>query len=261
MRRSFPEEDIAGAASFADVVAAVASGRVDGGVLPIESSISGPVAETHDLLVDSATSIGAQAILPIRHFLVGVAEVPLTEIKSCARTQSRSTSAGGCSPLLPGASAIAAGTTADAAAQVARTAIRARSRSRASGRPRCDLVVLGADVGDHPEAFTRFVAISNRTQLDRRDWRIAFSFQPTTGRGAPPAIRRSRPPRPRPRPAHVAADSPDPGATASTPSSAAIRSTRWSARRSPGPATGPALHGLRLVPRLSGPRGSHSSTP
>ena len=38
--------------------------------------------------------------------------------------------------------------------------------------------MLAADVGDHPEAFTRFVAISNRTELTAgADWRIAFSFQ------------------------------------------------------------------------------------
>ena len=38
--------------------------------------------------------------------------------------------------------------------------------------------MLAADVGDHPEAFTRFVSISNRTQLaEASDWRIAFSFQ------------------------------------------------------------------------------------
>ena len=35
----------------------------------------------HELLVDSGASVTAQAILPIRHFLVGVAEVPLDEIR------------------------------------------------------------------------------------------------------------------------------------------------------------------------------------
>ena len=175
----FPEETARALPSFSDVVAAVASGRVDGGVLPIESSISGPVAETHDLLVDSATSIGAQAILPIRHFLVGVAEVPLEEIRI---VRSHPVALDQCRRLLaslPNATAIAAGTTADAAAQVARdgdpaeVAIASERAAALQG-----LVVLAADVGDHPEAYTRFVAISNRTQLGGRDgWRVAFSFQ------------------------------------------------------------------------------------
>ena len=175
----FPDEEAQPLPSFADVVAAVASGRAEAGVLPIESSISGPVAETHDLLVDSATSIVEQTILPIRHFLVGVAEVPLDEIRI---VRSHPVALDQCRRLLaslPNASAIAAGTTADAAAKVAsdaeptEAAIASELAAALHG-----LVVLAADVGDHPEAFTRFVAISNRTQLQAGgDWRIAFSFQ------------------------------------------------------------------------------------
>ena len=41
------------------------------GVLPIESSLAGPVNETHDLLWDRPLSIVAEAILPIHHCLVG----------------------------------------------------------------------------------------------------------------------------------------------------------------------------------------------
>ena len=177
----FPEAETQAVPSFSDVVAAVGSGRVEAGVLPIESSIAGPVAETHDLLVGSATSINGQVILPIRHFLVGVADVPLEEIRI---VRSHPVALDQCRRLLaslPNAEAIAAGTTADAAAQVARDAERtevAIASERAAALH--GLVVLAADVGDHPEAFTRFVAISNRTELgdgDGAGWRIAFSFQ------------------------------------------------------------------------------------
>ena len=175
----FPETEAQAVPSFSDVVAAVGSGRVEAGVLPIESSIAGPVAETHDLLVGSATSINAQVILPIRHFLVGVADVPLEEIRI---VRSHPVALDQCRRLLaslPKAEAIAAGTTADAAAQVARDAepIEAAIASELAAALH-GLVVLAADVGDHPEAYTRFVAISNRTQLgEGGDWRIAFSFQ------------------------------------------------------------------------------------
>ena len=175
----FPEADAEPLPSFGDVVEAVAFGRFDAGVLPIESSVSGPVAETHDLLVDSGVSIGAQAILPIRHFLVGVAEIPLDEIRI---VRSHPVALDQCRRLLaslPQATAIAAGTTADAAAQVARdgdpveVAIASERAAAIHG-----LVVLAADVGDHPEAYTRFVAVSNRTVLATgENWRIAFSFQ------------------------------------------------------------------------------------
>lgn len=174
-----PEVETLALPSFADVVEAVALGRVDAGVLPIESSVSGPVAETHDLLVGSPTSINAQAILPIRHFLVGVAEIPLEQVRV---VRSHPVALDQCRRLLgslPGATVIAAGTTADAAAQVARggdpaeVAIASERAAALNG-----LIVLAADVGDHPDAYTRFVSVSNRTVLGSGPgWRIAFSFQ------------------------------------------------------------------------------------
>ena len=172
----FPETEAHAMPSFSDVVAAVGSGRVvDAGVLPIESSIAGPVAETHDLLVGSATSINAQLILPIRHFLVGVAEVPLDEIRII---RSHPVALDQCRRLLaslPKAEADRRGD--DRRCRRPRwratpRADRGRDRERAS-RPRCTVSsLLAADVGDHPEAYTRFVAISNRTHLseDRDLW-------------------------------------------------------------------------------------------
>ena len=40
------------------------------------------------------------------------------------------------------------------------------------------LEVLAYDVGDHPEAYTRFVAIATHMRLDANGerWRTAFSF-------------------------------------------------------------------------------------
>jgi prephenate dehydratase len=38
--------------------------------------------------------------------------------------------------------------------------------------------VLASDVGDHPEAYTRFVSVATHTRIDRSEaaWRTAFSF-------------------------------------------------------------------------------------
>ena len=40
------------------------------------------------------------------------------------------------------------------------------------------LQVIEHDVGDHPEAFTRFVSVATHTRIDheRDEWRTAFSF-------------------------------------------------------------------------------------
>src|SRR5207344_1583963 len=79
--RLFPAARLIPVAAFSDVIDAVVSGRVPYGVLPIESSLVGPVAETHDLLYESPLSIVAEAILPVNHCLVGPADVEVSEIK------------------------------------------------------------------------------------------------------------------------------------------------------------------------------------
>ena len=178
--RLFPDgADLVPLPSFTAVVEAAARGEVQFGVLPIESSLTGPVAETHDLLYESSLSITAEAVLAIRHCLVGVADVPLEDLRvvrshPAALDQCRRLMAG-----MPWATAIAAATTADAAHEVAErgdpseAAIASERAARAYG-----LVVLAGDVGDHPEAYTRFVSLAPYTRIDRApgEWRTAFSF-------------------------------------------------------------------------------------
>ena len=165
--------------SFSAVAEATAEGEVEFGVLPIESSLSGPVPETHDLLYGSPLSITAETVLPIRHFLLGPARVPVEEIRV---VRSHPAALDQCRRLLaamPWATAIAAATTADAAAQVAEhgdpreVAIAGDRAGRLHG-----LTVIAHDVGDHPEAYTRFVSVARHVRLDREGarWRTAFSF-------------------------------------------------------------------------------------
>jgi prephenate dehydratase len=165
--------------SFTAVVEATADREVAFGVLPIESSLSGPVNETHDLLYDSPLSITGETILPIRHCLVGPADVPLEEVRV---VRSHPAALDQCRRLLsamPWATAIAAATTADAAHEVAERADAAEA-AIASERAASmyGLTVIAGDVGDHPEAYTRFVSVAPYTRLDRESegWRTAFSF-------------------------------------------------------------------------------------
>jgi prephenate dehydratase len=171
--------DLVSLPSFTAVVEATAERDVAFGVLPIESSLSGPVNETHDLLYDSPLSITGETILPIRHCLVGPAIVPLEEIRV---VRSHPAALDQCRRLLaamPWATAIAAATTADAAHEVAEgkdpseAAIASERAAAMYG-----LTVIAGDVGDHPEAYTRFVSVAPYTRLDREreGWRTAFSF-------------------------------------------------------------------------------------
>ena len=178
--RLFPDEPrLLPLASFSAVVEATVAGEVQFGVLPIESSLSGPVAETHDLLHSSPLSIARETVLRIRHCLLGVENVPLEQIRV---VRSHPAALDQCRRLLaamPWATAIAAGTTAEAAAEVAErgdpgeAAIAGERAAALYG-----LQVIAGDVGDHSEAYTRFVSIATHTRLDRAsgEWRTAFTF-------------------------------------------------------------------------------------
>jgi prephenate dehydratase len=153
-----------GLPSFSAVVDAATEAEVTLGVLPIESSLIGPIAETHDLLYGSALSIVREATLPIRHCLLGV---PGARLETATTLWSHPAAFDQCRDLLAGRAVqcIPAATTADAARTVAEAA-------RAYG-----LEVVADDVGDHPGAFTRFVALAPYTQLAGGDgWRTALWF-------------------------------------------------------------------------------------
>jgi len=177
--RLFPAARLIPLPTFPDVAEAVATGRVPYGVLPIESSLVGPVAETHDLLYESPLSIVAEAILPVNHCLVGPAPIEVSEIKEI---HSHPVALDQCRKLiasLPDVLAVASPTTGDAASIVADLGdptVVAIASDRAARLNR--LTIIDGNVGDHPEAYTRFVSIAPYTRLDRRDgdWRTAFSF-------------------------------------------------------------------------------------
>jgi prephenate dehydratase len=178
--RLFPEAaQLVPLPSFSAVVEAAVEGEVEVGVLPIESSLAGPVAETHDLLCDSPLAITGETVIAIRHCLVAPQQVALDEIRV---VRSHPVALDQCRKLLasmPLATAIAAPTTADAAAQVAahadpsEAAIASERAATLHG-----LTVIASDVGDHPEAYTRFVSVANYMRLDKngKTWRTAFSF-------------------------------------------------------------------------------------
>jgi prephenate dehydratase len=183
----FPKAELRPLPSFGAVARAVAGRDVDAGVLPIESSLVGPVPETHDLLYESPLSIVAEVVIPVNHCVVGPAEVPLDAVRV---VHSHPVALDQCRRLLESlhdAVAVAAPTTADAAKLVAEqrdpTHV-AIASDRAARLHR--LVVIAANVGDHPEAYTRFVAIATHIRLDRagETFRTAFSFATDHSPGA-----------------------------------------------------------------------------
>jgi prephenate dehydratase len=167
----FPNDDTQPLVSFRAVAEAVTAGDAAYGVLPIESSLAGAVAETHDLLYEHDLSIVAETVQPIRHCLVGVGSLEDVRV-----VRSHPTAFDQCRRALDGLTLISAATTADAARVVAQrddpaeAALASREAAALYG-----LDVLADDVGDRP-AFTRFVAIAAHTLLAEHDARTALSF-------------------------------------------------------------------------------------
>jgi prephenate dehydratase len=177
--RLFADARLVSLPNFAAVAEAVTTGSVDAGVLPIENTLTGSVNESHDLLYDSALSIQAEVVVPVRHCLLAPARVPLDELRMI---WSHPVALDQCRHLLsrmPWVTAVAAPTTSEAAARVARdgdpthAAIASERAAELHG-----LEILEPDVGDHPEARTRFVSVGTATRLDgdRSAWRTAFFF-------------------------------------------------------------------------------------
>jgi prephenate dehydratase len=65
----------------AQVLAKVVAGEVDGAVLPIENSLHGSVAEHYDLLLELPVQIERESLLRIRHNLIAMPGVKLTEVR------------------------------------------------------------------------------------------------------------------------------------------------------------------------------------
>ena len=173
----FPSAQLVPLGGFRAVADAVANADAAHGVLPIESSLAGAVAETHDLLYERDLSIVAETVLPIRHCLAGIEPVALSEIRLVRSHPSAFEQCRSLLARLPGASVVPTATTAAAAQQTAEE----RDPSVAvivgsEGASLYGLTVLADDVGDGP-AFTRFVSIASYTRVDIRGRpRTAFTF-------------------------------------------------------------------------------------
>jgi prephenate dehydratase len=172
----YPDGDLYSAGTFEDVAEHVRDGRAAAGVLPIENSLAGLVAETCDLLADGDLPIGGEAVLHIPHCLCGL---PGTQADGLSRIFSHPQALLQCRRFLNGRFELTGtSTTSDAVQQVAEAGNPAWAAIASPGAAaRYGLEVLMGDISDHAENFTRFVAIG-RGALRPRDgasnWRTAL---------------------------------------------------------------------------------------
>ena len=173
--RLYPTVEATSAGSFADVHAAVADESAEIGVLPIENTLAGIVADTCDLISDGALPIVAETIIHIPHCLAGVPGATTTGVTTI---HSHPVALAQCRAFLNGRyEQRAASTTADAARHVAELGdpTCAAIASPAAAK-RYGLEVLEHDISDHPDNMTRFIAVAREPlpYVEGTAWKTAL---------------------------------------------------------------------------------------
>src|SRR3979409_1071733 len=79
---AYPDAEPLPCPTFEDALAAISSGEADLGMIPIENSVAGRVADIHHLLPQSGLFIVGEWFLPIRHQLMAPRGAKLADIKT-----------------------------------------------------------------------------------------------------------------------------------------------------------------------------------
>src|SRR6187551_108417 len=79
---AYPDAEPLPCATFEDALAAIASGEADLGMIPIENSVAGRVADIHHLLPHSGLHIVAEHFMRVRHQLLAPRGATLADIKT-----------------------------------------------------------------------------------------------------------------------------------------------------------------------------------
>jgi prephenate dehydratase len=159
-KEHYPDWDTLPCASFEDVFAAVESGDADLGMIPIDNSIAGRVADIHHFLPDSGLHIVAEHFLRIRFCLMAVPGASLDTIRT---VHSHVHALGQCRKVIRqhGLTPIISGDTAGAAREVAEAADPTQAAiSPPLAAEIYGLETLAEDVEDEDHNTTRFVVLS-----------------------------------------------------------------------------------------------------
>jgi prephenate dehydratase len=163
-REAYPDYTPVPCATFEDCFTAVSSGQADLGMIPIENSLAGRVADIHHLMPNSGLHIIAEWFLPIRNQLMAPKGATLDGIKT---VESHVMALGQCRNIIRTLKLkpLVAADTAGSAREVAQrgdptcAAIASRLAAQIYG-----LDILAEDVEDEAHSTTRFIVLSRQAQ-------------------------------------------------------------------------------------------------
>ena len=164
IQEAFPDATPLPCATFEDALAAISSGEASLGMIPIENTLAGRVADIHHLLPQSGLFIVGEWFLPIRHQLMGPRGAKLSDIKT---VESHVHAIGQCRNIIRklGIKPIVASDTAGAARLIAERGD--KSCAAIASRLAADIYgldILAEDIEDEAHNTTRFVILA-REQL------------------------------------------------------------------------------------------------
>jgi prephenate dehydratase len=159
-REAYPDYEPIPCPTFEDCFSALSNGDVDLGMIPIENSVAGRVADIHHLMPTARLHIIAEWFLPIRNQLMAPKGASLSSIKS---VQSHVMALGQCRNVIRELKLkpVVAADTAGSAREVAevgdktRGAIATRLAAQIYG-----LDILAHDIEDEAHNTTRFIVLS-----------------------------------------------------------------------------------------------------
>src|SRR5258708_14280061 len=157
---AYPDAEAVPCASFEDAFTALSAGDADLGMIPIENSVAGRVADIHHLMPNSKLHIIAEHFMPVQHQLLGVKGSKLEDIKT---VESHVHALGQCRKIIRklGVKPIVAADTAGSAREIAErgdktcAAIATRLAADIYG-----LDILAENVEDEVHNTTRFIVLS-----------------------------------------------------------------------------------------------------
>ena len=177
--RIAPGATIVPCAVSRDVFAAVIAGGVDAAVIPIENSLAGSVVEHYDLLLQHDVAIEAEALLRIRHNLIGLPGAKLEQIR---RVYSHPVALAQCRNFLAEHPGMAATPFYDTAGSVKHLMAEHEESSAGIASAQAAEVyggeILAAEIEDNPENLTRFFLIRPRAALkpDLNPDKVSLAF-------------------------------------------------------------------------------------
>src|SRR6476620_6764088 len=159
-RDAYPDHEPVPCATFEDAFAAISTGEAELGMIPIENSVAGLVADIHHLLPDSGLHIVAEHFMPVRHQLLAPKGAVLADIKT---VKSHVHALGQCRKVIRklGIKPVVAADTAGSAREIAEA--NDQTRAAIATRLAADIYgldILAQDIEDEAHNTTRFIVLS-----------------------------------------------------------------------------------------------------